>query len=429
MPRLLLLLPTYSWRAEALLTAAQRLGLDVTVATDRPLVWTTHAPARVVALDFAHPEAAAEAIDAYARALPFHAVVGADDDTALAAAAIAQRLGLPHNPIAALEAARDKLRQREVMHRAGIPVPGFTLCRLDEDPARIAARVVLPCVVKPRRLAASRGVMRADDVSGLGAALRRLRIMFASPEVGACGEWADTALVEEFVPGREVALEGMLENGRLRILALFDKPDPLDGPYFEETIYVTPSRLPSGAQEQLSACAERAALALGLVRGPVHAELRVNERGPWIVELAARPIGGLCSRVLRFEDGSSLEELILREALGLDTAGVTREARSAGVMMIPIPGPGVLERVEGRDEAAAVPDIDQVVITAHPGERLVPFPEGSRYPGFLFASGADPAAVEKALRSAHAHLRFVLTPATRPAGRDAVAQAATAPPP
>jgi biotin carboxylase len=225
-----------------------------------------------------------------------------------------------------------------------------------------------------------------------------------------------TSIVESFVPGREVALEGLLEDGRLRVLALFDKPDPLEGPFFEETLYVTPSRLPAGTQSALAETAERAAGALGLARGPIHAELRVNERGPVPIELAARPIGGLCSRVLRFGDGVSLEELLLMDTLGMETSALAREPRSAGVMMIPIPGAGVLERVEGREDAERVPGIERVIITAHPGERLIPFPEGSRYPGFLFARGDDPAGVERALREAHRRLRFILAPVTEPAG-------------
>ncbi len=410
MPRVLLLLPTTSWRAEALLAACARLGLEATVGTDRPLVWSDRTPERVIALDFARPEAAAESVAEFGRERPIAAVVGADDETTRLAATIASRLGLPHNPIAALGAARDKLAQREILARAGLPVPRFTLCRLDEDPAVLARRVGFPCVIKPRRLAASRGVMRADDVPALGQAMGRLGAMLASPETGACGEWAETAIVESFIPGREVALEGLIEDGRPRTLALFDKPDPLDGPFFEETIYVTPSRLAADAQAALADTAGRAALALGLERGPYHAELRFNEIGPWLIELAARPIGGLCSRVLRFGDGVSLEELILMQALGMDTAALTREAGSAGVMMIPIPGAGVLERVEGREVAERVPGIERVIITAHPGERLTPFPEGSRYPGFLFARGDDPARVEQTLRAAHRALRFVMAP-------------------
>ncbi len=408
MSRLLLLLPTTSWRAEAFLAAGRRLGLDVTVATDRGLVWTAHTPERVIAVDFARPEAAAETVAAFARERPLGAVLGADDDSAVLAAIVARRLGLAHNPLAALEAARDKRLQRDVLSRAGLPVPRHTLCRLDENPAAVGGRVGFPCVIKPRRLAASRGVMRADDAGALAGAMRRLADLLASPEVEACGEWAETALVEAFVPGREVALEGLLVGGRLRVLALFDKPNPLDGPFFEETIYVTPSRLVGETQAAVADCSERAARALGLERGPVHAELRVNERGPWVIELAARPIGGLCSRALRFGEGVSLEELIVMEALGMETAALAREAQSAGVMMVPIPGAGVLERVEGQEEAARVPGIEQVVITAHPGERLVPFPEGSRYPGFLFARGPDPTAVEAALREAYGRLRFVM---------------------
>jgi len=415
MPRVLLLLPTTTWRAEALLSACGRLGVDATVGTDRPLVWADRTPDRVIALDFAQPAAAAETVAEFARARPLAAVVGADDETTLLAATIASRLGLAHEPVEALAAARDKLRQREVLGRTGLMVPRFTLCRLEEDAAAVARRAEFPCVIKPRRLAASRGVMRVDDAAALGGAMRRLAALLASPDVGACGEWAETAIVESFVPGREVALEGLLRSGRLRVLALFDKPDPLDGPFFEETLYVTPSRLPAETQSAIADTVERAAGALGLGRGPIHAELRVNGRGPVLIELAARPIGGLCSRVLRFGDGVSLEELVLMEALGMETSSLTREPRSAGVMMIPIPGAGVLERVEGREDAERVPGIERVVITAHPGERLTPFPEGSRYPGFLFARGDDPASVEAALREAHRRLRFILAPVPAPA--------------
>ena len=409
--RVLLLLPTTTWRAEAFLTAARRLGLEVTVGTDRRLVWAGREPERVLTLDFADPEAAAETVAGFAATRPLKAVVGVDDDTVILASVIAARLGLPHHPLAAVEAARDKRRQREVLDAAGLPVPAFTPCRLDADPRAIGAKVGFPCVLKPLKLSASRGVMRADDAPALGAALRRLRALLASKDVGACGEDAVTGLAEAFIPGREVALEGLVEGKALRVLALFDKPDPLDGPYFEETIYVTPSRLPADAQAAVIDCATRAVAALGLARGPVHAELRVDARGPWIIEVAARPIGGLCSRVLSFGDGVSLEELILRQAVGLKTEGLTRERRAAGVMMIPIPSEGVLERVEGADQAGRVPGIEAVAITAHPGERLVPFPEGSRYPGFLFARGETPEAVERALREAHGRLRFVLSKA------------------
>ncbi|MBI1797394.1 MAG: ATP-grasp domain-containing protein [Candidatus Eisenbacteria bacterium] len=410
MSRILLLLPTRTWRAEAFLAAARRLGLEITVATDKPLVWTGRVPEGVIVLDFACAERAAEQAAEFAREHPIAAVVGADDDTVVLAGAIAKALGLPHDPIAALEAARDKRVQRERLLAAGLPVPRFTRFRLDEDPAAVAARVGLPCVIKPLRLAASRGVMRADDVTSLGAAMRRLGALLASPDVDASGECRHEALAETFLPGAEVALEGLLEDGALRVLALFDKPDPLDGPYFEETIYVTPSRVAPETQARIAKIVTRAAAALGLTRGPIHAELRVNVWGPWILELAARPIGGLCSRALRFEGGVTLEELVLRGALGLNTAGTTREADASGVMMVPIPGAGVVERVEGVADAGRVPGIEQVVITAHAGERLVPFPEGSRYPGFIFARGEDPAAVEAALRAAHGRLRFVLAP-------------------
>jgi biotin carboxylase len=270
-------------------------------------------------------------------------------------------------------------------------------------------------VIKPLRLAASRGVIRADDPGAFVAALERIRRILAEPDAAACGAPARAVLIEEFVPGVEVALEGLLRAGRLHVLALFDKPDPLNGPFFEETIYVTPSRLGAARQRAAVRCVERAARALGLVEGPVHAELRLDTRAetedgaPTLIEIAARPIGGRCSAVLRFgEEGASLEEIVIGHALGIAPPSLEREALAAGVMMIPVPGSGVLREVRGQDAARAVSLIEEVVITAHPGERLVPWPEGSRYPGFIFARGATPGAVEQALREAHRRLEFVL---------------------
>jgi biotin carboxylase len=283
-------------------------------------------------------------------------------------------------------------------------------------PEDIARSIAYPCVLKPLRLSASRGVMRADGPEGFVKAFHRLKAILAEPDAAACGEPAWQFLVEEFIPGYEVALEGLVINRRLHVLALFDKPDSLDGPFFEETIYLTPSMVPAALQKSIGECAERAVRAIGISDGPIHAELRYNERGPWLIELAARPIGGRCSAVLRFGDqGVSLEEVILRHALGMPIPSLHRESLAAGVMMIPIPGAGTLKEVRGIAAAKAVPLIEDVQITAHPGERLVPFPEGSRYPGFIFARGETPAMVESALRAAHKHLNFTLLPQQPPA--------------
>ena len=400
MPRLLLLLPSTTYRTAAFVAAARQIGAELTVASERPSTLEGANPAGLLTLDFQDPERAAEQAKTFAREHPIDGVVGVDDDSSVVAAAVAERLRLKGNPVHAAVAARDKHRQRELLAAAGVPVPGFALHVLDEDPREIAKAVVYPCVLKPLRLSASRGVLRADDPASFVAAHARLKAI-----LGSC----DAAfLVEDFVPGYEVALEGLLVNRRLHVLALFDKPDPLDGPFFEETIYVTPSQVPTGLQKSIAQCAERAARALGLTEGPVHAELRYNERGPWLIELAARPIGGRCSAVLRFGEGLSLEEIILRHALGMPIPSLEREAVAAGVMMIPIPGAGVLREVQGVADARTVPLVEDVQITAHPGERLVPFPEGSRYPGFIFARGGTPTDVEAALRESHRRLTFVL---------------------
>ena len=390
--------------------AARRLNVELTVASELPSTFAAAQPAGLLTLDFAHPDRAAEQAGAFAREHPLGGVLGVDDDTAVITAAIAARLGLRGNPLPAALAARDKHRQRELLAGAGVPVPRFALYESGADPAALARQVEYPCVLKPLRLSASRGVIRADSPDEFTAAFRRLGAILAQPDVAACGEPARRLLVEQFIPGPEVALEGLLVGGRLQVLALFDKPDPLDGPFFEETIYVTPSRLPGAVQQALAAAAQAAATALGLVEGPVHAELRYNERGPWLIELAARPIGGRCSAALRFGTGLvSLEEVILRHALGMELPALEREERASGVMMIPVPRSGVLREVRGLELARAVPLVEDVAITAHRGQRLVPLPEGARYPGFIFARGDRPEQVEAALREAHRRLEFVLS--------------------
>ena len=409
-PRLLLLLPTATYRTAAFVEAARRLGVVLTVASERPSTFQDANPGGLVTLDLSEPDRAAAQARAFAREHPLQGVVGVDDDTAVVAAAIATALGLRGNDVAAARAARDKHEQRTSLATAGVPVPHFRLFPVDEDPRRLAAGVPYPCVLKPLRLAASRGVIRADTQEDFVAAFERVKRIL---EQAGCA--SRSILVEDFVPGREYALEGLLLAGELRVLALFDKPDPLDGPYFEETIYVTPSRLPAEEQRAVAACAGRAAAALGLREGPVHAELRVNGSGPWLIELAARPIGGRCSRALRFGTGgsglgtwASLEEIIVRHALGMQIPSLERESQASGVMMIPVPGAGVLREVRGVDEARGLPLVEEVVITAHPDQELVPWPEGARYPGFIFARGDTPEAVEAALRAAHRRLQFVI---------------------
>ena len=431
-------------------------GVELLVATDRchelaglwesarPAGEPARAPRWSLPLDLRDPMAAAAEIAAFDGTLrergepPLRAILGTDDGTAVVAALASVALGLAHIPPEAAQIARDKQRSRERLSAAGVPVPAFAVVEAGEDPVPAGHRVGFPCVVKPLLLSASRGVLRADDASSLVEAARRVRRILAgeapSHQASALGGAApllgtlrpfglrpsaggaallDPAahrlLVERFIPGPEVAVEGLMRDGRLTPLAIFDKPDPLDGPTFEETLYVTPSRLPGAAQAELVATSERAARALGILEGPVHAELRLAALGPTILEVAARSIGGLCSRTLRFGAGISLEELLVRHALGLPVE-VAREARAAGVLMLPIPRAGTLHAVRGLELARAVPGVCDVVITVRPGERLVPLPEGHSYLGFAFARGETAAEVEAALREVQARLSFDLGP-------------------
>ena len=399
--RVILLGSGRTYRLEAFAAAAGKLGVDVVTGDDVPLPFLGRVKAGLP-LDYRDLSRSTEAVVSFAERRPVGAIVGVDDSGTLLAARASAALGLPHNPPLATEAARDKHLMRKLFAAAGVPSPAFRCWKTSDDPHAIAADTRYPCVLKPTILAGSRGVMRADTPGELVARFERLRTILA-------GERCDDVLVEDYVPGVEVALEGLLDGGRLRTLALFDKPDPLEGPFFEETIYVAPSRLPAEAQESIREAAGAAADALGLHEGPVHAELRWNERGPWLIEVAARSIGGLCSRTLRFGVDMSLEELILRHALGMPVSE-DADGRAHGVMMIPIPAAGHLRGVEGVEAAAKMPGIETVEITARMNHPLVPLPEGDSYLGFIFARGETPAAVELALRAAHGRLRFQIVP-------------------
>ena len=409
MDRLLLLLPTTTYRTEDFLLAARTLGVDIVCASEKPSTFEAHAPDHLLTLDFGDPDAAAARVAEFAARQPLSAVVGVDDLTTVAAAAIAERLGLRSSAVAAVAAARDKYQMRQCLAAAGVPIPRFRRIALKDDPFLAARGVAFPCVLKPLALSASRGVIRANTVDQFIAAVRRIAALLQRADVDAGGDAARYLLAEEYVPGVEVALEGLLVGGTLSTLALFDKPDPLEGPFFEETIYVTPSRLPTAVQRAIEEVTAAACAALGLDEGPVHAELRVNDAGPWVLEVAARSIGGLCSRTLRFGTSMTLEELILRHALGWSIASLTRERRPAGVMMIPIPRAGRLTAVGGTAAAAAVAGIEEVTITAHIGQQLVPLPEGWQYLGFVFARADTPDTVEAALRDAHARLTFEIS--------------------
>jgi hypothetical protein len=428
MKRVLLLAMTTGYQTRAFGDAAARLGVELVFATDRCHLiedpWQDHA----VPIRFYDEDASVAAILESAAARPIDGLLVVGDQPTVIGARVADRLGLPWHPPAGASAARHKQLTRERLRDAGLPVPWWfpvalnaQLSTLREPSALSPEPLSYPCVVKPVALSGSRGVMRADDPATFAAAFERLRALMRQPEVRAeRNEAHATALVEGFIPGREYALEGLMHHGALHVLAIFDKPDPLDGPFFEETIYLTPSSATDEVQRAIVDGVTRAAHALGLRHGPIHAECRVNEEGVFVLEVAARPIGGLCARALRFpcvqsairnpQSAISLEELLLRHALGEDPAPYQREAIASGVMMIPIPRRGILRRVDGIDEARRVAGVDEIHITAKPDQLLVPLPEGASYLGFIFARAAGANAVEQALRGAHARLAFTIDP-------------------
>jgi biotin carboxylase len=403
MPRILLVATTTGYQTRSFAAAANRLGVEVVLATDRCHVLEDPWRDNAIPVRFEDPEMAAQAL----AELDVDGIVAVADRPTLIAALTAQKLRLPFHPPHAVAACRDKHHMREIFRLAGLPAPDHFRVRLDRDPREIASEARFPCVLKPLGLSASRGVIRADNAGEFVSAFERIRRILEQPEIRQFHEDSAEAIqVERYIDGREFALEGLMTRGELEVLAIFDKPDALEGPFFEETIYVTPSRQSRDVQSAIVETARQAVRALELYHGPVHAEMRVNAKGVYMLEVAARPIGGLCARALRFKDGLTLEELVILHAIGKPPEGLTLSPPALGVMMIPVPHAGIYESVRGVDAALRIDGVDDVVITAKTGQKLVPLPEGASYTGFIFAGGDDAAAVEESLRTAHSLLKF-----------------------
>ncbi|MPZ73863.1 MAG: ATP-grasp domain-containing protein [Nitriliruptorales bacterium] len=404
MPRVLLLLPSASYRAEDFVAAAGRLGIELVVAAEYRQALSAVMGDRALRVDLRDPQAAVTSIVAHAGQVALDGIVAADDQGVQVAALAAERLGLPHNSPEAVAATRDKALFRRRLDGSPVRQPAFRVAHAGADVAALVADIGPPCVLKPVSLSGSRGVIRVDDPSDAPGVAERIRRILEDAGL----DRNEPLLVESFVAGPEVAVEALLSDGRLEVLAVFDKPDPLEGPYFEETIYTTPSRLPRGVLDRAEEAVAATAGQLGLRHGPVHAELRMTNAGPVMLELAARSIGGLCSRALRFGAGISLEEVILLHAAGLPIAGLRRDLQASGVMMLPIERAGRLVAVEGVAQARDVPGVVGVEITIPAGRQVVRLPEGDRYLGFVFATAATPHDVEQALRDGHARLRVVI---------------------
>ena len=414
MTRVLLLATTTGYQTRMFAAAAKRRGIELVYATDRCDQLDDPWRDKAIAVRYHDDERSAAAVLAALEGRPVNGVLALGDRPTVLAAQVARLLRLPGNPPEAAAAARDKRLARERFRRASVPVPRSLAVTTRTDLSEVLPRVFFPCVLKPTVLSGSRGVIRADDSVSFRSAFERIRRLLASADVRELRDAeAETIQVEEFIPGDEFALEGLMTNGSFRSLALFEKPDPLDGPFFEETVYVTPASVPPGMQARISVTMERAARALGLDHGPIHAECRVNRNGVYVLEVAARPIGGMCARALRFEcDGETigLEDLLLLHAAGEPVAEWRREEAASGVMMIPIPRTGVFRGVDDVTAALAVRGVEDVEITARPDQQLVAIPEGSSYLGFIFARAGTPEEVERALRAAHAKLRCRIEP-------------------
>ncbi|MCC7155389.1 MAG: ATP-grasp domain-containing protein [Bryobacterales bacterium] len=403
--RVLIVASKLGYQTRVFAEAAEAMGLEPVMATDRCTrlddPWGDHA----IPLKFSDLDVSIRRFQAAGRRVD--GVVAVGDRPTPVAAAIAGHLGLLFHPLAAVETARNKFLARERYKAAGMLVPSYFRVPAATGLDEALSRATYPCVLKPLGLSGSRGVIRTGDAVEFRRAFERIRSILALPEIRQMRDESDEFIqVESYIDGREYALEGLASGGRLRTLAIFDKPDPLEGPFFEETIYATPSTAPPELQQAIRETVQQAVSALGLTFGPVHAEVRAGAGGVWILEVAARPIGGLCAKALSFDGGTSLETVILRHATGEPLGGLHLDGPASAVMMIPIPHSGIYRGVEGQQDALAVAGVTGLEITAKEGQELKTLPEGSSYLGFLFAKGASSSGTVQSLKEAHAKLRF-----------------------
>ena len=408
MARLLLLIPSTSYRVSDFIAAAYRLGVDVTIGSNEPQVLEAITEGRTVTINFSNTNIAVNEIKTFHTSYPITAIVAVDDATGIIASIASLELGFKHNDPKAIKATNNKLLLRQALTRADISSPNYKSIALDDDPKLRARDIDYPCVLKPLNLSASQGVIRANTQIEFVKAFDRIKTLLLDTEQ----RTQTKILIEDYIEGEEVALEGLMVDGKLNVLALFDKPEPLEGPYFEETIYITPSRKTKEIQNIIKNMAEQAANSIGLKEGPLHIELRLrpknrtsNETGPYVIDMAARSIGGLCSRSLQFGEKLTLEDIILRHAMGKPIK-TSREPSASGVMMIPIPKAGILERIDGTLDAQSVVGITNVTISSTIGKKVTPLPDGNKYLGFIFAKANQPEEVEAALRTAHSKLSF-----------------------
>jgi len=408
--RLLLLMTTSTYRASSYLDASKKLKINTIIGTDQPDILGHLNPGSSITLDYSKNDDSKKKIIEYTNNFPIKGVLAIDEETLILGAMVADSLGLICHSIESVSTTRSKYELRKILSEEGLRTPEFRLISSEENPDLISKSISFPCVMKPTFLSGSRGVIRANNREEFSNAYMRINKILDEPATIIRGkDEAKMILIEEYIPGKEIAVEGIIVNGDFLPLAIFDKPEPLDGPFFEETIYVTPSRLPESVQKKILEETKNASNAIHLFNGPVHAELRINDNGdPWVIDIASRTIGGKCSRAIKFSDEISLESIILSHVLGKELPSIVPISGSSGVMMIPIPKSGVLKKVLGKENALGIKGIEEIEISIPLGEKIVQLPEGDRYLGFIFATSDKSEVTEEILKKAHENLKFII---------------------
>lgn len=397
--KLLVILPANTYRAQRFLEAARKLGVDVFIATDSDFSPPDPSNSVIDGISFCDPKEAGRQIADIIRHQGPMSVLAVDEAAVEVAEWTRVALGLIDHPNSGILATRDKRELRQRLRENNISQPKtFDILELEQGRGEIP----FPVVVKPSKGSGSIGVTKAQNQQELTKSLITVQDVIAKMTIS-----NQCIVVEEYIPGVEFAVDILVTDGKLHVLVIFEKPDPLVGPFFAETIYVTPPHLTDSQLEALHSVIQKCIRALSINNGPLHLELRLTSANDWVpIDIASRSIGGNCSNALAFASNTSLEELIIQNALGLEVINTQRERRASGVYMIPAETLGTLVAVHGVEAALKVRFVEDIQITVKPGTKTVPLPFDNQYLGFIFAKAPGAKTVEKALRTARALLEI-----------------------
>ncbi len=384
MKKLLLVIPENSYKSNDFVVAAEKLGIDFLIITDSEQVSSKFSDTVIInKFDAELNKNNLKKLKDVTHVLPV-------DHSALKFSGyLVDLLEVKGNKLESINLSMNKYESRKIFNSLlDIKVNNEIIKNIDDVNTFINKNGT--SVLKPIYGTASKSVLKINNVEKNKEQIEKLMQDCFDQDL----------VIEEYIDGKEYALEGTIINSELKKIVIFDKPVEYKHPYFEESIYITPSELSSEAEKRVVSIVDKACKKIGLEDGPVHVEFKINENQIFIIEINPRMIGGLCSRCLSFGLFKvSLEEIILHAFMNNELKNIELLNNYVGVLMIPTPKSGKFISIN-KEELENIPNISNVEITVPEGSDLLEPPYGDKYLGFAFSQGIDKKTVNESLLTA-----------------------------